>query len=83
MRTIEDLRAHAREHARQIEAVLWLSVQDLAVRWSVSPGTVRKIPRAQLPYLMLGASSVRRYDPRDVESYESTKTGPEPEGATT
>lgn len=72
MATINELRESAREHSRQIEAVLWLSVQDLAARWGVSPGTVRKIPREALPYLSLGLSAVRRFDPRDVEQYEAT-----------
>lgn len=65
------LREAARQHARQIEAVQWLGVQDLAGRWGVGVGTVRKIPRDVLPYLELGDSHIRRYDPRDVESYES------------
>lgn len=72
MDRLTQLRTLAKEHSRQLEAVLWLSVGDLAVRWSVSPATVRKIPRASLPYLLLGGSGVRRYDPRDVESYESS-----------
>lgn len=71
MDRLAELRAQAAEHARQLEAVLWLTVGDLAVRWKVSPATVRKIDRARLPYLTLGQSGVRRYDPRDVESYEA------------
>jgi hypothetical protein len=70
------MRAEAREHARQIEAVTWLSVHELAQRWRVSPNTVRKIPRSALPYLMLGETRVRRFDPRDVEAFEQrAKTG--------
>ncbi len=72
MTTIAELRAQAAEHSRQLEAVLWLSVQDLAGRWGVSAGTVRKISRAELPYLTLGGSSVRRYAPDDVTAYEAT-----------
>lgn len=72
MATIHDMREAAKAHSRQIEAVLWLSVQDLAARWGVSAGTVRKVPREALPYLTLGSSTVRRYDPRDVEQYEAT-----------
>lgn len=68
--SLDQLRASAREHAKQLDAVSWVSVNDLAARWGVSPGTVRKIPRALLPYLTLGESQVRRYDPRDIESYE-------------
>lgn len=70
MPTIEQLRAMAREHGRQIEAVHWISVQDLAKRWSVSVVTVRGISRDKLPYLALGKTRVRRYDPRDVEAFE-------------
>lgn len=72
MSDLAELRALAKEHARQIEAVLWLGVNDLVVRWGVAAGTVRKIDRTALPYLTLGSSGIRRYDPRDVESYEST-----------
>lgn len=71
MDRIAELRELAKAHSRQLEAVLWLSVGDLAVRWSVSPATVRKVSRQALPYLLLGESNVRRYDPRDVESYEN------------
>ncbi len=67
---MSELREAAKAHSRQLEAVLWLSVGDLAVRWGVSPKTVRKVDRAALPYLALGESNVRRYDPRDVEAYE-------------
>lgn len=59
------------EHTRQIEAVRWMPASDLAARWGVSVKTVRKIPRDALPYLTLGSSDVRRYDPRDVEAYEA------------
>lgn len=76
MASIEELRAAARDHAKQLEAVQWLGVKDLAARWGVSPGTVRKVPRDQLPYLTFGDSDWRRYDPRDVEQYEAhAKTG--------
>jgi hypothetical protein len=68
---LAELRELAKAHARQLEAVVWLSVGDLAVRWNVSPATVRKVSRDALPYLTLGGSSVRRYDPRDVEHYEA------------
>lgn len=70
-RSLDELRAAAREHARQLEAVRWATVKDLAERWKVSTTTVRKIPRSELPYLTLGASAVRRYDPSDVECYEN------------
>ena len=68
---MSQLREAAKAHSRQIDAVLWLTVADLAVRWGVSTKTVRKIPRASLPYLELGSSHVRRFDPRDVEAYEA------------
>lgn len=68
---LAELREAAKAHSKQLDAVLWLSVSDLAIRWQVSPKTVRKISRDALPYLELGKSTVRRYDPRDVESYEA------------
>jgi hypothetical protein len=71
MLTLEQLRERAREHERQLKAVRWASVRDLAARWGVSPGTVRLIPREQLPYLTLGKSAVRRYSPDDVERFEN------------
>ena len=78
MPTIEELRASAAVHAKQLEAVHWLQVNDLAARWGISPGSVRKIPRDKLPYLLFGESNQRRFDPRDVERYESEqKAGPE------
>lgn len=73
MPSIEELRAARDAHAKQIEAVHWLTVQDLAARWGIAPGTVRKIPRDLLPYLPFGQSKQRRYDPRDVERYEETQ----------
>jgi hypothetical protein len=54
MPTIDALRAARDEHAKQIEAVNWLTVNDLAA----------------LGYLLFGASRQRRYDPRDVETFE-------------
>lgn len=63
-------RTETLEHARQLEAVNWVSAMQLARRWSVSAKTVRKISREKLPYLTLGESEVRRYDPRDIEAYE-------------
>jgi len=73
MASIDELRAARDAHAKQIEAVNWLTVQDLAARWHVAPGTVRKVPRSTLPYLLFGASNQRRYDPRDVERYEDVQ----------
>jgi hypothetical protein len=70
MPTIDALRAARDDHAKQIEAVNWLTVNDLAARWGIAPGSVRKIPRAALGYLLFGASRQRRYDPRDVETFE-------------
>lgn len=70
MPTIDDIRAAAAEHARQLESVRWLSVADLVARWGVSQTTIRAIAADDLPYLLFGKSRVRRYDPRDVEAYE-------------
>jgi hypothetical protein len=68
--TIEQLRERAAAHARQLDAVLYLKVNDLAARWGVDPEQVTLIPREQLPYLEFGGSRSRRYDPRDIEAYE-------------
>lgn len=70
MANLSDLRAAAREHAKQLEAVRFLTVQDLAARYGVDDETVRGILRDRLPYLPFGKSGMRRYDPRDVEVYE-------------
>ena len=69
---LAEIRALAKAQSLQIQAVVWLGVNELAARWSVSPGTVRKISRDALPYLTMGESHVRRYDPRDVEAYENS-----------
>jgi hypothetical protein len=74
-RTVAEIRAEAMQHARQIEAVKFLTVQDLALRWRVDDETVRKIDRASLPYLEFGKSKMRRYDPREVERYEQQGKG--------
>lgn len=73
MPSIETLRQQTAEHAKQIEAIHWSTVNDLAARWGISPGSVRKIDREALPYLLFGKSKQRRYDPRDVERYESNE----------
>ena len=69
---LDEIRARAHEHAKQIESVHWLGVKELATHWGVSAATVRKIPRAQLPYLLFGESAIRRYEPRDIEQFETT-----------
>lgn len=68
--TLDQIRAEARAHAKQLEAVRFVQVRDLAERWGMDVTTVRAIPRAHLPYLEYGKSNRRRYDPRDVEEYE-------------
>lgn len=76
MKPIAELREAARGHARELDAVLWLSVSDLVARWGVDADSVRSIPRTALPYLELGKGHRRRFDPRDVEAYElSAKQG--------
>jgi hypothetical protein len=68
---LDAIRAAAADHARQLEAVRWLTVRELKARWGVSESLVRKIPRAKLPYITLGETSVRRYHPDDVERFEA------------
>ena len=70
MTRLAEIRAQAREHAKQLEAVRFLTVQDLEARWGVGDDVVRAIPRAELPYLVFGKNGMRRFDPRDVERYE-------------
>lgn len=70
MPTIEELRARQKEHARQLESVLFVKANELAARWSVDVDTVLTIPREDLPFIEYGKSKSRRYDPRDVEAYE-------------
>lgn len=57
-------------HEAQIAAQRWLSVADLAQRWGVSRPMVRKVSRGELPYITLGSSEIRRYDPADVQAFE-------------
>jgi hypothetical protein len=71
--TLAELRAQAREHAAQLEAVSFLTVQELAGRWGISEDSVRAIARAELPYLVFGKTRIRRYDPRDVQRFESAQ----------
>jgi hypothetical protein len=76
MPTIEQLRAKARENAKQLESVLWAKASDLSIRWGVDVETVHGIPRHELPYIEFGKSNARRYDPRDVEAYEGSHKQP-------
>ncbi|HEX6463952.1 MAG TPA: hypothetical protein VFZ98_05850 [Vicinamibacterales bacterium] len=73
MPTIDELRARAAEHAKQLGAVHWAKVSDLVARWNVDKDTILGIPRAELPYVEFGASNARRYDPRDVEAFEDRR----------
>lgn len=70
MASIEELRARQREHARQLEAVFYVKTSDLAARWNIDVDEVLEISRDKLPYLEYGKTNSRRYDPRDVETYE-------------
>lgn len=70
MKSIAELRAGAREHAKQIEAVIWLKTSDLVARWGVDAPSILAIPRPDLPYIEFGASKQRRYSPDDVTGYE-------------
>lgn len=71
MPSIAELRERAREHAREIEAVLWMKVADLSARWGLDAETIKMIPREKLPFLEFGERGDRRYDPRDVEAFEA------------
>lgn len=72
--TVGELRARAAELQRELTERRLLTVRQLAVRWAVSPSTVRDIPPDQLPYLEFGQGLKlrrRRYRPEDVASYEA------------
>lgn len=73
MTRIEELRARAADHARQLDAVLWVKVDQLAARWAVDREIITAIPRSELPYLEFGKSNSRRYHPADVEAYEKKR----------
>lgn len=81
MPSIADLRAGAEAHARQLESIHWLGTKELMLRWGIAKETVRAIPREQLPYLLFGETNIRRYDPRDVEAFESEQKMPRREKA--
>lgn len=70
MTDLDELRAGAAEHARQIESAQWLDVKDLAQRWAISPSLVRRIDREKLPYIAFGETRARRYSIADVEAFE-------------
>jgi hypothetical protein len=76
MPSIEELRARQREHARRLESVLFAKASELAARWNADVETVHAIPREKLPYMEIGKSKSRRYDPRDVEAYEQAEKQP-------
>lgn len=73
MPTIDELRARAAEHARQLNAVHYAKASDLVARWGVDDEQIAAIPRGELPYIEFGASRSRRYDPRDVEAFEERR----------
>jgi len=69
-------RERARAHAAEIDlSIVYLTVNDLAKRWKVSPSTVRDIPRDLLPYTEFGSGvklKRRRYHPDDMIAFEAT-----------
>jgi hypothetical protein len=70
---LQEIRTRARAHQAEIDlSVRYLTVQNLAGRWSVAESTVRDIPRDQLPYKEFGKKRLkrRRYHPADVAAYE-------------
>jgi hypothetical protein len=76
MESLDEIRARAREHTRQLAAVHFATVQILAARWNVDEETVRDVPRDRLPYLEFGKTHRRRYDPLDIEAYERAAKAP-------
>lgn len=73
--TLETIRARAKEHEREMEAVRWLTPQQLGTRWGVSVGTVYAIPRDELPYMTPGRGrkfARRRYHPDAIAAYEAS-----------
>lgn len=70
MASLAEIRDAAREHGRQLDALRFATVQQLAARWAVDEDVVREVPREALPYITLGKSRIRRYNPRHVEAFE-------------
>lgn len=75
MPSIESLRARRADQSLKLEPVFFAKGKDLAARWSIDAEAVTRIAREKLPYLEFGKSNTRRYDPRDVESYEEREKG--------
>ena len=70
MPSLSELRQRAREHTRRLEAIQWAGVNDLVIRWDKGRKAILAIPRSKLPYLEIGGNRERRYDPRDIETFE-------------
>lgn len=75
MPDLAQIRARAQQHQDELDRDLcFLTIAALARRWGTSKTTVREIPFADLPWRNLGRGLVRerrRYDPADVDAYES------------
>ena len=75
MPDLETIRAAAQQHEDELDRDRrFLTVAQLAARWGIGKTNVRAIPFADLPYRNLGRGLVResrRYDPTDVDAYES------------
>ncbi len=71
---IETIRARARAHEEDLEALRWLRPQQLADRWGLAVTTIYSIPRDELPYKQMGKGKKfprRRYHPDAVAAYEA------------
>jgi hypothetical protein len=79
MTDLATIRQRAREHQDDLDlALVYLTPQDLTKRWQVSITTVKAIPRDELPYKEIGRGvhlKRRRYNPLDVEAFESRDRG--------
>jgi hypothetical protein len=80
---LDELRAKARAHQRDLTERQRASVRQLATLWGVSLSTVRNIPYDELPYLEFGSGARfkrRRYRWEDVAGYEARKLTQGPAG---
>jgi hypothetical protein len=74
MRSLDEIRASAKQHEEEIVSVQWFTPSDLAARWKVSLTTVHGIPVDQLQYKEFGQGEKlkrRRYRAEWVEAYEA------------
>ena len=76
MRSIDDIRARAREHEDELLSLHWFTPAELGTRWRLAGSTVREIPREKLRYKEFGSGARnkrRRYRADWVLAYEEAE----------